>query len=263
MKNPIDNRVHFSELKQMARSPAHYHQACLDAREVTRPMRVGAVTDCMVFGDRGYALYPGKVRQGAEWDAFAAAHAGEITCIKSEWDDAAGASRAVLAHPLARQLLVGGTYQLALQWEAYGLPMAAGINGVRGGIDLLGVGCDLTEGEPFVADLKVTDTEPSTFARHAWRMLWHAQLAAYLDACEALDIPARRAYLIGVEPAPPHAVTILPVSAAALDSGRRSLHRWAEMVRQCTASGVWPGYLDRMAEPLEVPEWERDEPCSR
>ena len=260
MMHPSDGRCHVSELKQMSRSPAHYAQACSEARTVTRPMRVGAVADAMVFGDRGYAIYPGKVRSGKEWDAWEAAHAGQITCIQSEYDDAAGAARAVLSHPLARQLRAGGEYQRAVQWEAYGLPMAAGIAGVRGGIDLIGPGCALTDGEPFLADMKITaSTEPGEFARHAWKMLWHCQAAAYLDAAEALGIPAKRFYLIGCEPTPPHVVTIMPVSTAAIEAGRKSLHRWAEMLRACERDDRWPGYTDLMADPLEVPEWERDD----
>ena len=259
MRHPTDNRIHISELKAMARSPAHYRLACESAREVTRPMTVGAVADAMVFGDRGYAVYPGKVRNGKEWEAWSAANAGKFQCIGSEYEDAKRVATSVLTDPIARQLLAGGEYQRTIQWEAYGLPMAAGLEGQRGGIDLIGRGCALTDGEPFLADMKVTQsTEPSEFARHAWKMLWHCQGAAYLDACEALAIPAKRFYLIGVE-ASSGVVTVLPVSPAAIEAGRKSLHRWAEMLRQCEREDRWPGYVDGMAEPMDVPEWERDD----
>jgi len=265
MRHPIDNRIHVSELKAFAKSPAHYAYACSEARTVTRPMRVGAVADALVFGDRGYAVYPGKSRNGKEWETWEAANAGRIMCIQSEFDDAAGAARAVLSDPVAAALLEGGQYQLALQWDAYGLPMAAGIPGVRGGVDLVGPGRKLTDGEPFVADLKITDSEPFALARHAWKMMWHAQLAAYLDACEALGVDAgggftpRRGYIIACEPNPPHVVTVLPVSAKAIDHGRKSLHVWAERLRQCERDDRWPGYVDGMADEMWVPEWERGE----
>lgn len=256
MRNPIDGRVHISELKQMAKSPAHYALACAEARTVTRPMRVGAIADAIVFGNRGYAVYPGKVRSGKEWQAWEREHAGIVTCIQSELEDAMGAAKAVLSDPLACELLRGGDYQVTAQWDAYGLPMAAGIPGQRGGLDLIGRGCELTDREPFVADLKITDSEPFTFSKHAWRMLWHAQLAGYMDACEAIGRPVKRAYLIGCEPSPPHCVTVMPVSEAALASGRKSLCLWAERLRQCEADGRFPGYVERLAEPLDVPAWE-------
>ena len=276
MRHPTDNRVHISELKAMSRSPAHYRLACESAREVTRPMTVGAVADAMVFGDRGYAVYPGKVRNGKEWEAWSAANAGKFQCIGSEYEDAKRVATAVLTDPIARQLLAGGEYQRTIQWEAYGLPMAAGLEGQRGGIDLIGyhqphkagikcvhdmptMPCDLGDGEPFLGDMKITSsTEPSEFARHAWKMLWHCQGAAYLDAANAHGINARRFYLLGAE-AGSGVVTVLPVSPAAIEAGRKSLHRWAEMLRQCEREDRWPGYVEGMAEPMDVPEWERED----
>lgn len=268
MRHPTDNRVHVSELKMMSRSPHHYRLACEAARTVTRPMTVGAVADAMVFGDRGYAVYPGKVRNGKEWDAWHAAHAGLIQCIQSEYDDAAECASAVLTHPLAKRLLSGGEYQRTMQWEAYGLPMAAGIPGQRGGVDLINTWRGgtlhsesgelvLETGDVFLGDMKITaSTEPGEFRRHAWKMLWHCQAAAYLDAPEVVAMGARRFLLIGCE-AITGAVTVLPIGDDALESGRRSLTRWAERLRQCEASGQWPGYTELAADSLTVPEWEQ------
>ena len=94
MRHPTDNRVHFSELKQMARSPAHYAHACEHAKDPSRAMTVGAVGDAIVFGtpDR-IAIYPGPTRRGKEWDAFKALNPGKTIAIQSEVDDATGRPR--------------------------------------------------------------------------------------------------------------------------------------------------------------------------
>ena len=54
-------------------------------------------------------------------------------------------------------------------------------------------------------------------------------------------------------------MTVLPVSPAAIEAGRKLLNRWAEMLRQCEREDRWPGYVEGMAEPMDVPEWERDD----
>lgn len=250
MRHPADGRIHFSELKQHAKSPAHVRLACERARDMTRPMVVGSITDDMVFsGGRNVALYPGKVRNGKEWEAFKAANPGKTLCIQSELDDAMGAAEAVLRDPVAARYLDGCEFQRVMQWEAYGLQCAAGIAGERGGFDALHTG------KEYIADLKITsDTEPDALSRHAWNMLWHVQGAWYLDGARALAIRARRFVLICAEANPPHNVTVLEVPDALIENGRKSLTHWTERHRACEAAGTWPGYVQAPVE-MAIPEW--------
>lgn len=261
IRNPFDGRVHFSELKMMAKSPKHYAHACAEAKEVTRPMIVGALGDCIVFGNKGFAVYEGNgskaVRNGEKWEQWSAAHRGLIQCIPSEFADAKGAAQAVKDDENAAQLLLGCDFQLPLTWEANGLDRASGIPGVRGGLDAINVkGCALSDFRPYIADLKITsDVEPSALSRHAWKMLWHVQGADFMQAAKALGMPAERYYIIAVEANAPHDVTILEVEAENLEYGDRSLAAWSERLRQCDKTGVYPGHTRRI-EALERPEWE-------
>jgi hypothetical protein len=255
LRHPADGKVHFSELKAMADCPAMYAHACHRAREMTRPMTVGAVADCIVFGNRGYAIYQGKVRNGKEWDAFKDAHPNEIKCIVSEYDDAAGAAEAVMKDPVARELMAGCRFQDVIQWEAHGIECAAGVKGERGGIDAWR--------SEMVIDMKVTaDVEPEALSRHAWRSLWHAQMAWYQDGLNwihgTIDL-APRARIIAVRSSAPHLVTVLPVSARSLDIGRKSIALWSEKLRACEAADQWPGYVQGLAPELEPPSWENHE----
>jgi hypothetical protein len=229
----------------MARSPRHYQLAVSESRTMTRAMTVGAVTDCLVFGQRGVVVYDGK-RDGKRWDEFRVAHASQIKCIQSEYDDAKGAAEAVLADPVARQLLDGCEYQLCVRWEAHGLRRAAGIPGVRGGIDAI------NRSKRYLLDLKVTaSTEPSELSRHVWKMLWHAQIADYVDA---MDGQIDAGYLLCAEAAPPHVVTVLRVTPRMLDEGRKSIALWSGRLRACIASGEYPGYVQDVVD-LEPPAW--------
>lgn len=265
VRHPVDGRCHFSELKTLAKSPAHYKLACAAVKTPTRPMIVGAIGDCLVFGQRGYAVYPGKVRNGKEYEAWRDANPGVIQCIQSELDDAKGSAYAVLDDPVAQSILQsdGVEFQVCAQWEAYGLQCAAGIAGERGGYDCVGVATDLMSdlipgiraGAPFVCDLKVTSsTEPYDFSVQAWKMLWHAQLAWYLDGITANRGACDQAILIGVEASPPHNVTVLLVPPDLIEDGRRSLSLWAEKLRTCDASGQFPGYVQR-GQVMVRPSW--------
>lgn len=244
-----DGRVHFSQLKLHSRSPAHVRLACTVPRESTRSMVVGSVADARVFGHRSVAVYPGK-RQGREWLLFEAAHAGELICTQSEWDDAAGAADAVQEDHVAQDLLRGCELQPVVQWEAHGLPCASGIAGKRGGFDAI----DRARGR--ILDLKLTDSEPETLSRHALQQLWHAQGAWYLDGANAgSDVPRVTEFvLIAVDPKPPHNVTCMRVPDALLDKGRRQIAMWAERHRSCENSGHWPGYVQSVVD-LTMPGW--------
>ena len=257
MRHPGDGRCHFSELKQHSRSPAHVAHAVSKARELTRPMLVGGVADCLVFGGRGVTVYSGKVRNGKEWDAFRAAHPGQYLPIQSEYDDALGAANAVLAHPIARDLLDhGAEHQRCMQWESWGLPCAAGIAGERGGFDV--VNWRHPKRKPYIADLKITSsTEPEELSRHALNMLWHGQAAWYLDGAHALSLEAEDFYLIACEAQPPHVVTVLRLGPDAIALGRKLLSKWTERHRACEAAGVWPGYVATEVE-IIIPEWAQE-----
>lgn len=249
-----DGFVHISDLKWMAKSPYHYRYACEGPRkEASDEMRVGALFDSMVFPGhrRPYVVYEGR-RYGKKWDAFEDLHANDDIYTVSEYERAKGAADELLKGPTgeaARPYLIG-QHQLVMQWEAFGVQFASGIEGERGGIDVLG------DDHAFIADTKLTNcTEPLQFARHARKQLWPQQLVCY---AEALVKKPRELVLIGVESTPPHVVTVLTLTPAMIDRAYQSLVLWTEKLRACDASGRWPGYSDAVCE-CDVDPWERED----
>ena len=243
VRNPHDGRCHFSEIKEMANSPAHYYSTCTEPRrDATGPMTIGSAVDRIVFGTpEKVVLYPGKVRNGGEWDAFRKAHADKVICIRSEWDTAHATAELVLRDPVAGPLLrlAGNDFQRTLQWETYGgLECAAGLAGAdgRGGFDVI------NERESLIVDLKASgDAEPDGLMRHARRMLWHAQGRWYLDGAQAVGIDCTRFKLIVAETSG-IAVTVLTLGPRVLEAAARSISHWVERLKGCEASGHWPGY---------------------
>lgn len=252
MRNPVDSRVHFSDLKLHSHCPAMVAWSTAQRKEPTRAMTVGAVADALVFGQRTVAVYPGR-RTGSDWLLFEAAHRSDVVCIQSEYDDAKGAADAVLADPVAHVLMAGCLTQTVLQWESHGLPRATGIAGDRGGVDAF-IDCERRQ---YVLDLKITDSEPETLSRHALRQLWHAQLADYRQGLRANGHAIDDAYLIAVRPTPPHLVTCLRVPEHVLGVGEKLIAKWSDAHRACELSGQWPGYAQAPIDMI-VPEWAED-----
>jgi len=248
VRNRADGRVHISDLKHMAISPKAYEYACRHPKPRTRPMTVGAVADRLVFGFGRAVCYDG-VRTGAKWEAFRSANADAEICIASEWEDANRAAEAVLRDPVACELLKApkAEYQRVMHWTAYGLPFAAGVPGIRGGVDLIAGGV--------LADLKVTtDVEPLALCKHVTNMLWPQQLAAYVDGARSLGLEIETAALICVEATPPNDVVVLTFNEGDFEDARKSLVLWTEKLKACERIGAWPGHV-QSAIPYERPAW--------
>ena len=270
MRHPADGRLHFSELKAHAKSPAHVRLACTTARDVTRPMRIGHIADGLVFGTGSFSIYDGD-RRGAKYQLALdiCKDEGAELVTRSEYEDAEGAANAVRADPVAQSILSGCEFQMVAQWERDGLPCAAGIAGERGGFDAIreairdapptGWGIDPVAIDRvrrgYIADLKITSSvEPRELQRHAWKMYWVAQAAWYLDGARAMGLDVTDFYLIAAEAQPPHCVTVMRMSEAAPEAGRKQVAGWIERHRQCEAAGVWPGFTQSVVE-LEPEAW--------
>ena len=72
----VDNPpVRFSHLRAYGRSAMHGHHARTQPeQEPTAAMQLGSAVHALVLGNKPVVAYPGAVRRGKEWEAFAAAH---------------------------------------------------------------------------------------------------------------------------------------------------------------------------------------------
>jgi hypothetical protein len=231
--------VHFSNLKQLAKSAAHYRHAITAGVDETRAMRIGSCTHAFVLGGR-YHLYEGE-RRGKAWAQFKAEHDDGATIVtSSEHAEASAIADAVLANPDAARLL-SGPYETekSLQWSWLGREC-------EGRVDLIGPN--------FIADLKVTSSaELRKFEAHAIRMGWHAQLPWYQRGA-GRDPVTSESYLIAVESSAPHCVVVRQLTERAADAGDRMCRLWMEQLLGCEAVNQWPGYAQSIV-PLDLPEW--------
>ncbi len=236
--------IHFSLLKHIAKSPAHYQQAVRFGVERKRTFSVGSAAHRISLGQGAHIVYPGKVRRGKEWEAFELDNPNREIVSRSEYDAAFRIADALDKHPTARDLLKTGRIEETLNWT---------IN-------------DRTcEGTPDVftasrlVELKTTrDSSPFRFARDAQRYCYHAQLAWYLDGLIASgQAHPTEAFIVAVESSAPYPVTVFELTEHAIELGRRMCRLWFERLMVCEQSDSWPAY-SQSVETLDFDDGEVD-----
>lgn len=237
--------LHFSRLKLIARSAAHYRGATV---EETYAMERGTAVHAIVLEQGRVIPYPGAQRRGKEWDAFEAANADACILTAKEYDKAAFMADAVRRCPEAMRVL-SGRRETEIGWNI-------GNRTCAGTPDVVEV--------DFITELKATRcSEPGKFAWQARSMAYHAQLAWYLDGetwrrsqDKNADPPPELAYCVAVESTPPYPVTVFQLTPRMLDEGRRLYRLWFERLMTYETADVWPPYAQGVVA-LDVPE---DEP---
>ena len=216
--------LRFSRLKLMGKSPAHY------AAYVSTPtgaMETGTAADKLLLGGKVVA-YPGPTRRGKEYDAFAAANSDALIVTQKEFAVADGIAQSVSACHDAMRLLTG-IRQHTMLWDFNGRPC-------RGTPDVRGDG--------FLTDLKTGETsDPRFFHFKVRRFAYHAQMRFYETGVALANLPpVTDSYIVAVEQAPPHVVTVYRLSAATIELGARLWRLWLEQLQVCEASGSFPPY---------------------
>lgn len=234
MQNNLEP-VRFSSLKRMALSPAHYAANI----ELDSPcIENGAAVDALIYGTRSVVAYPGKVRNGKEYDAFMLDHPEpeHIVLTKTGLTTAQNIANAVKADKRAMKLL-SGDRQPEINWEFCGRKCISHPDTVG-------------KNNRWIADLKVSQTSnPARFRWHAIKMLYHCQLGFYDDAVRfARNAEPVAHYLVVVEAKAPHVVTTFKITRRAIEAGKKKNRLMMEQLLACESSGFFPGYSQAIEE---------------
>ena len=227
--------VRFSRLKLMSRSPAHY---AAYEQEETASIEKGRALHALVLGGPRVVCYPGAVRRGKEYEAYAEKFSDALILNRSDYASAMGMAEAVKAHPRAMELLQGSP-EVELDWSFLGRACQSHIDVV---------------GSDYLTELKSTrNCHPDRFKWQARQLGYHAQLAFYDEAVRFSGSEPRAHYIVAVESSAPFVVTTLRLTDRMLDEGRRLVRLWMERLLACEAAGAWPGYCESTVD-LDVPE---------
>jgi hypothetical protein len=114
---------------------------------------------------------------------------------------------------------------------------------------------------PVIGDYKTTAKDgaaPAKFARSVADFRYYLQAYVYSAGYAAVfgdRISAPPGYaLIAQERTAPYRVAVYELDPAALRKGREDAERAMEIYRDCTESGIWPGYSPEI-ELLDLPYW--------
>lgn len=236
--------LHFSDLRNIGVSPAHYRHRLTHGIDVSDDMSAGTVCHLHVLGEqpgaRRIAVFEGR-RQGKVWEAFAAEHAEDTIVTAAVWDIGRRMADAVLDCPRATDLLTGARFEVPIEWDAGGRVCRTR------GVDWVSINT--------FGDLKTTrNANPRAFMRDAWSRHYHAQLEWYRQGLDATMPGERDAYIIAVESSEPYPVVVYRMPPDVLELGARTLARWLETLQRCEENDHWPGYSERVVE-FEAPAW--------
>lgn len=259
--------VSHSKLELFRRRPISYYRRFI-AKTVARPeateaFRIGSAAHCAVlepdeFLNR-YAQRPEgidrRTKDGkAAFAQFESENAGKVIIGSEELGDVREMAAAVNHHPLASQLLAAGKPELTWRVEPKGsLALQCRTDWFNP------AGCELSQGRPYVADLKTVESLNSdafrNFERACFSFGYHRQAGFYLPLItEITGAPVFDFFFIAVEKAEPFGVAVYRLSDAAVARGHDETITDLVRLQSCIASNTWPN-LDPTLREIGLPKW--------
>ena len=147
---------------------------------------------------------------------------------------------AVLAHPIASELLSGGNPEVSILWTD--------ANGVRRK-------CRPDYLATAYVDLKTTiSAKPDVFGKQAYNLHYHWSAAWTIDVGAGLGSTLSQYYFIAVEKESPWAVTVFSTPDELLDLARAEIAPVYHLYKACREFDTWPGYSSEV-QTLTFPRW--------
>lgn len=275
--------LHFSDLKRMARSPAHFRAGILEPRASTPAQNFGAMVHAIVLG--GDLIVFDGARSGNPWAAFKGLIAGEPHFVFD--DPHRGKLWAAAKEEAAGRLIVTsvdveaatrGRIQAGRREQgkhpapivtvderdrAQRVADAVLSSSVAEPLLVGAKECDLrwtlgdqacagrldVMGAHHITDLKTSaSSEPDWFTRQAELMAYHAQLDWYAVGARENGFDVQECYTVVVETRAPFAVTCMRLPSATLREGATVWRAWYERFLVCQASESWPTYVQSVVD---------------
>ena len=262
-----NDAISHSKLELFRRRPISYYRRfvgkTLARPEAAEAFRIGSAAHCAVLEPdefyKRYAMRPEgidrRTKDGkAAFAQFEAENVGKVIIGSDELGDVREMAAAVSNHPLASQLLSAGKPELSWRVEPSGsLALQCRTDWFNP------AGCELSQGRPYVADLKTVESLDSdafrNFERACFSFGYHRQAGFYLPLItEILDRPVFDFFFIAVEKVEPFGVAVYRLSDAAIARGQDETITDLVRLQSCLASNTWPN-LDPTLREIGLPKW--------
>ena len=236
--------------------PARYHYDRTFGRPPKAEFDLGSAAHKLVLG----AGLPICRLAYEDWRTKAAREArdearfqGYIPVLEPDYTRVADMAGALRQHPIAGPLLDPGRGDRAEQslfWtdEDTGIWRRARIDWLRGPRSI--------GGRFVIVDYKTTtDASPAAARKTIANLNYHMQAAWYTDAVEQFYDLGPAFLFVFQEKQPPYLVSVIGLDDEDIAAGRARNAQACEIWRDCTASGVWPGYSDYDITYVTLPPW--------
>ena len=259
--------ISHSKLECYRRRPALYYKKYI-AKTLPQPeesgaFRLGSAVHCTVLEpkqfDARYVRKPECDRRTKEgkiqFAEFSAQHAGKTFLDGDELDQVGAMREAVAAHPIASQLLADGMPETT--WRQ---PQSNALGALQCRTDWFSsLGCEISEGEPYVLDIKTVESLDSdafrNFERAAFSYGYHRQAGFYLPLInEIFKRPVTRMYYVAVEKVEPFGVAVYKLSDDAVARGQDENIADLVRLRRSLETNEWPN-IDPTLHELKMPAW--------
>lgn len=259
--------ISHSKLETFRRRPALYHKKyitkTLPKEAASASFRVGSAVHCAVlepdeFCNR-YTWKPDTIdrrtKEGKErWANFEMQNLGKTIIDQDEWAEVAKIGSAVFDHPLASQLLDQGEAELTWRTDAK-IPLQCRTDWFSR------EGCELSEGRPYIADLKTVESleeaDFGSFDRAVFKYGYHRQAGFYLPLItEIIGSPVFDFFFIAVEKVEPYGVAVYKLTDDAVAIGQDETVFDLRRLIMCLERDEWPN-IEPKLRPLGVPAWYR------
>lgn len=178
------------------------------------------------------------------WDAWEIEAAGKIEISADDAAKVEAIRDAVMLHPVAGALFVGGMAEATAVWidPATGLLCKSRMDYWRPDISVIG-------------DLKTTeDASPAGFARSVAKYRYAVQDAHYAAGAQAAGHDRPAFLFVAVEKEPPYAVAVYQLDREAIARGEELRARDMGLLYDCLQLDTWPSYAP-VVSTLSLPAW--------
>lgn len=228
--------------------PAIFEYEREHGQEHRNEFDIGTAAHTLLLGSgpEPYVIDAKNYLTKAAKEAKEAAYArGDVPLLPHEFDAVQLMVAKARQHERAADLLAVGQAELSLFWtdKETGVPCRARPDWLRG--DCL-------------VDYKTTNSvAPGHIAKAVAEFGYHGQADWYLTATAELGLLPVDApfYFIFQSKSPPHLIKIVELDERALEIGRERNAYAREIFRDCSESGMWPGFGDDI-ELISLPSYE-------
>jgi hypothetical protein len=195
-----------------------------------------------------------KVKAKAAWEQFKEANAGKLIVSAEEDVAVFDVLGAVRRHPEASALLSAGEPEVSWRVKSSVLPLP-----LQCRTDWFNPnGCELTDGRPYILDLKTTesldDDEYRNFQDSFVKYGYHRQAGFYMALLRDLGIFVSDFFFLAVEKTSPYGVDLFRITESAVQFGLTETLHDLERLSTCYATDTWPNRPAGI-NLIDVPQW--------